>query len=264
MKNYIFSLILVVLMMFMTGCGDKTTRITPPCYILSYIELARFEVVHPSKYCKMDMDFPFVMVQHHHKWDSSQGFDIYQYNYWDNRADNSWFIEEFSNKYGDTSYYEELKFVVVPPADHTYYLTPDMRDISLVCSSDYDAAHPSGTDLGDIIRYSGCSLYPFIKNGYIKTGLSDVQVNCQADSIMLDFIAGRPFSPVFKSMNDLTEEDLYLNGQYIDAKNRFSCFCLTFMSLPDEKGVHDFTLTMNGDDGKVYTTEFSYDFGGAE
>ena len=224
------------------GCkiGDEIHRFTPPCFVLSYVPLDSLSVTTAEEYCALDTMRPFVMVTQHSSWESE-----IDYNYWDEGADNAWFLEKYSAKYGDTSFSEELAVVA------------------------------AGVDLGDIIRYSGVSAYPFIRNGYAAIGsVGDYKSECQADSVLLDYISWfnryrdypNCLTPIFKQCDELTEEDLYLNGvKVLDSGEVVDpFFCLTFISLPEEKGVHNFTLTMNGDDGKVYTAEFSYDFGGAE
>ncbi len=272
MKRVAFILMVAAVITSTMGCkiGDEIHRFTPPCFVLSYVPLDSLSVTTAEGYCAVDTMRPFVMVTQHSSWESE-----IDYNYWDEGADNGWFMEKYSAKYGDTSFSEELAVVAGPEYEHGPYITPDMKGVIVTSPEDYDAAHPAGVDLGDIIRYSGVSAYPFIRNGYAAIGsVGDYKSECQADSVVLDYISWfnryrdypNCLTPIFKQCDELTETDLYLNGvkanQIGNVIDPF--FCLTFMSLPEEKGVHEFTLTMNGDDGKVYTAEFSYDFGGAE
>ncbi len=268
MKKLILLSFIVTAMLALTGCGDKRVRITPPCFVLSYAALDSLAVT-PADSCH-DPARPFVIVEQHSAWERST-IDYSS----EKRADNSWFLERYSAKYGDLSFNEEITYFARADCRHGPYVTPDIASLSVVSSSDYDAAHPAGAELRDIIRYSGVSLYPFIKNGYSAPGsLDGYATECQADTIVADYIRsldrrwdyGGCISPVFKRIDQLTETDLYLNGT-----NTFGAaghippfFCLTFMSLPDSRTVHDFTLTAHGSDGKEYTARFSLDFSAAE
>lgn len=40
------------------------------------------------------------------------------------------------------------------------------KKIDVTCRSDYDAQHPKGTSLADIVLFCGRSYYDFIRNGY--------------------------------------------------------------------------------------------------
>ena len=102
----------------MIGCkiGDEIHRFSPLCFVLSYVPLDSLSVTTAEGYCAVDTMRPFVMVTQHSSW----GSEI-DYNYWDEGADNGWFMEKYSAKYGDTSFSEELAVVAGREYEHGLY-----------------------------------------------------------------------------------------------------------------------------------------------
>lgn len=79
-------------------------------------------------------------------------------------------FQHYSTVFGDTSYNQEIDLMASPVrvANHCQTLT-------LLCDKDYDAKHPAGTSLNDIVEIEYRSPYYFIKNGYSEEGLSETQ-----------------------------------------------------------------------------------------
>jgi len=116
-----------------------------------------------------------------------------------------------------------------------YYSNPaklcfahDLVSINFVSDSDYDASHPAGASLLDIMNYSATSLTRWIKKGYPMDSY-------QADCYILD-----------KNAATLEPEDLSMLCY-------FNLFQLQFLTAPTTSGAHNFTLTITCDDGTVKT-----------
>ena len=69
-------------------------------------------------------------------------------------------FKALSEKYGDTAYNRPLA-----PFSHTVYCN-EFSGIDIFSDRDFDAAHPAGTSLSDIVRIVGASPYRYIRNGY--------------------------------------------------------------------------------------------------
>ena len=260
MRNLILSAVLTVVMITAVSCGDKMVHVKSPCFITQYKHIVELNIWNGEDFFRENCGDTNLLIVIRYVIGSGDLFNCHG-------TDNSWFLENRSAKYGDTSYDRDISFLAGTAFGFEHHaIYPDMKTISIVSTEDYDAAHPAGSDLGGIIRYSGSSKYPFIRNGYVATygSLDEFATYCPVDEYIISEIEGgavyeddlkKCVSPVFKYVSELTEEDLYLAGD---------TFVLTFMKEPANKTSHDFTLTMNGADGKVYTVEFSYDFGGAE
>lgn len=68
-------------------------------------------------------------------------------------------FKRWNTYYNDTCYNHKM----VP--SHTV-LTEKLRAIKVVCDQDFDAAHPAGTSLEDIVMFCTSSPYEFIQSGY--------------------------------------------------------------------------------------------------
>ena len=69
-------------------------------------------------------------------------------------------FKALSEKYGDTAYNRPLA-----PFSHTVYCN-EFSGIDIFSDRDFDAAHPAGASLSDIVRIVGASPYRYIRNGY--------------------------------------------------------------------------------------------------
>ena len=66
-------------------------------------------------------------------------------------------FKALSEKYGDTAYNRPLA-----PFSHTVYCN-EFSGIDIFSDRDFDAAHPAGTSLSDIVRIVGASPYRYIR-----------------------------------------------------------------------------------------------------
>lgn len=149
----------------------------------------------------------------------------------------------------------------VGKASHIGYtaIGTDFQKIEISCNKGYNAEHPEGTLLNDIVRLISGTPYPYIKSGYKKTfnkteplsALYEVHGRVFLGSYYLntylDFKDSQqiPVFPVDKKVSELTKEDLALLSPY------FGEFYVE--KLPEAKGDYEFTVKLYGDDGKVYS-----------
>lgn len=99
----------------------------------------------------------------------------------------------------------------------------DFSSIDIICNREYDANHPAGSSLADIVNYEAISIYPWIRSGY------------QTEKKV--YWISKPLSLV--EPDDMT-----------------MLFVLTFklrlLSSPVENGDYSFHITLKTDDGLTY------------
>lgn len=136
----------------------------------------------------------------------------------------------FINLYGDTSYngsiYPGMSTSIAYPIDK----------ISIKCDKDFDAEHPAGEPLDDIVMLDYKSYYRYIESGYVSAGGPHSEDVLDHYVLTLDKIA-----------SDVTK--LISAGS---AKLQFS-------SAPTDPGKYTFTLetTING---KIFKSTFTHTF----
>lgn len=256
-KSMLYILTTAITFIILSGCGCKFIKINSPCMITEYMKIST--IITQT----VDTDNRIFKVEY--KYSGNINFGPKSTD-----AEKEKFLKDYSAKYGDLSYNMPIMYMehcnITFERPHKSAL-PDMAKISVTSNKDFDADHPAGTDLGDMIWFSGASLYPYIHNGYKPTydNINEFETkNGTADNIVLNSISNvnesnssirNSSTPIFKYLNELTSEDLYLSG--IDGD---SYFYITLTKEAENKEMHVFTLTMTGDDGSVFTTQFFYDF----
>ena len=154
-------------------------------------------------------------------------------------------------KHNDMSYNRTVK--IHDPGDLPLhqYSGVDFSAIRIVSDSDFDAAHPAGTDLGDIVRYAYFSPKKYIDSGYID----------EFDWATADGLAGELYAtyasrfehPVEKMVSELTPDDLILLGIY-------DLGFLQFETNPTFSQTHRLTVTMTTDDGRELSASKDLEF----
>lgn len=121
--------------------------------------------------------------------------------------------------------------------------------IDLVSDRDYDAAHPAGTSLADILWVSTCTPLPYINSGYKEkyAGWSEIISN---DPMSILYKQHDELYPVSGWASELGADELTLIGDGCDG-----LLCVVSLrKAPDTKpSTHVFTLTMSDADGNVFT-----------
>lgn len=138
--------------------------------------------------------------------------------------------------YGDTSYYKGSQPFANSP------LAYPIDKITIRCESDFDAKHPAGVPLDDVVKLKYYTYYEFIKNGYEIP--ADIPQENRMGNLVLYVLN---FENIHADVATLIELETALTPR------------VHFDSAPAEPGEYNFVLetTING---KVFTSEFSYTF----
>lgn len=114
--------------------------------------------------------------------------------------------------------------------------------ITLSCDSDYDAKHPAGTPLDDIVTIEFDSYWDFIQNGYQYPDWYTVKEKDWYGSMRLEYY-----------LSEINSDNTKLASRKV---NR-----LLFTELPTVLGEYNFTLELTTN-GKTLTTTFTHVFDG--
>lgn len=124
----------------------------------------------------------------------------------------------------------------------------DFVSIALVSDIDFDAVHPAGTSLADIVEFRTASPKRYIDSGYTEEYRypDEREFDFYPHTFMYKW-----FWPVRARMSELTEYDLSMmkSGDGVLAAFRF-------IRRPAAAGEHGMTLTMTTDEGKAFTARF--------
>lgn len=175
--------------------------------------------------------------------------------------------------YGDTSYDQRISTFLIDQKVDAFY--QHFERIDVVCQEEYDAQHPAGTSLNDIVMFFSLTPSPFIESGYCELF---------RDFDSLPTISGYPLRqwaneyakgynnrekeymelyrnhedipsqwfPVYEKLSVLTAEDLKL-VKIAGGYDRNLLGILHFISAPSTDGPKTFTVTMTTVDGEVFT-----------
>ncbi len=128
----------------------------------------------------------------------------------------------------------------------------DFVSIDLVSDSDFDARHPAGTSLADIVEFRTMTPKPFID--------SDYRYEYPNERIKGDYLIHNVpykwFWPVCRLMADLTPDDMTMMGT-TRKTTHLEMAAFRFVARPAAAGEHDMLLTMTTDEGKAFTARFT-------
>ena len=138
--------------------------------------------------------------------------------------------DKICEMYGDTEYNQEVFLIAegVPMVSVEY---PACAAIEVVSTRDFDAEHPAGTSLTDIMSVKYQSAAGYIESGY--TDLEDL------------------FEWKVRPLNELQPQDLALSVHNI---------FLIFDKEPDVLEQHALSIKWTSAEGNTYTTTYNYDF----
>ena len=175
--------------------------------------------------------------------------------------------DDLCTKHNDLNYPHRVGLMNRHLPTDDIFIDTDFVSVSLVTDADYDAAHPAGADLSDIVRFISCSPYPFIKSGYsayyhfdageFPEGVEDIWSCYMGASEKLKPEWDNPYHLIDKRLEDLTAEDLTLLGPGWPYWIGF----LYFEELPSVPGSHSFTVRMTTDTGEVFEDSTTMTFG---
>lgn len=140
--------------------------------------------------------------------------------------------DNLAEKYQDLSYNDYL------PRYSTRAIGKEYVSIDIICNKDFDESHGAGTSLNGIVKICANSYQKFITSGYDDSFESP---KLPDEFSVLGFYNGKGRYPIFKYLNEITEEDLVLFEPEI---------YLFFESIP-VAGKYEFTISINSRDDVV-------------
>ena len=144
----------------------------------------------------------------------------------------------FCDLYNDNSYrgsvYPGLNAALAYP----------IENLTIYCATDFDANHPAGEPLDDIVELDFQTYYDYVKSGYTSYKDNPDWMSQTVEHFILSFD---------KVSADVTK----LVSIGLSASGYFSGF--NFTSTPAEPGEYTFTLEMTTN-GETFTTEFTHTF----
>lgn len=130
----------------------------------------------------------------------------------------------------------------------------DFSSIGIVSDQDYDASHPAGTDLSDIVRFMSWSPLKYIRSGYSSFYHYDPQfLSDSFKTIMPLYFSFQSQTdatcyPIDKMISALEADDLILLGN--DSPGLLGI--LSFETPPAEQKERTITVRMTADTGEVF------------
>lgn len=143
----------------------------------------------------------------------------------------------FAQMYGDISYSG-----TVHEGQHPAIAYP-IEKMTIKCDKDFDAEHPAGKPLDDIVKFDFDTYYDFVKSEYTSYKDNPWWLDPEEEE----------FSLLLNSVNaDVTK----LVGADLGF---YSIGNIRFVSVPEELGEYKFTLETTID-GEVFKSEFTFTF----
>ena len=233
-------LLLIFATLAMVACGGRGSRIWENSYVLLYAP------AHPQ-------------IKEHHIINSSgvwAGVSGYSIEVWGRGSkepvpsfakscsydNNKSLYKQLCQKHHDNSYKEErYEWPNTPGINDAYTaVATDFVDIDITVSPAYDAEHPDGSSVADIIKVTFTTLKPFIDAGY-KYTQNYSEWNC--DGMVCQTHPN--YYHYVKMMNEMTARDMILLGPSM---------ALEFTTPPTRSGAYTLSLKMTSDEGDVYTS----------
>ena len=223
MKKYLF---LAIAMCFLNGCKNADDEVAvgayqSPHFISAYLMPAKIEALSNAPghlYLKVTGDVYRTMVDK-----DSKNYDIVQY---------------LSNLYGDTFFNQ------ASASSHNALAYP-IEKITIYCGKDFDAEHPAGEPLDDIVKLNYQSYYEFVESGYTAYKYDNPDwISPTADHYVLNF------NKVTADVSKLVMVSLADDGSLAGVE---------FDSSPSTPGEYPFTIEMVVN-GETLTTDFIFNF----
>ena len=126
----------------------------------------------------------------------------------------------------------------------TAALAYPIENLTICCATDFDANHPAGEPLDDIVELDFQTYYDYVKSGYTSYKDSPIWEQRIVEHLVLSFD---------KVKTDITK----LVSVGSPSSLSFSSF--KFTSTPEKLGEYTFTIEMTTN-GETFTTEFTHTF----
>ena len=173
---------------------------------------------------------------------------------------------DLCRKHGDVGYNRKIAYL---SGRNVVYNASDLLSVKVYSDRDFDAEHPAGSSLADIIRFLSCSPKEYIASGYKSLYRYDPELVSPGFRSTWGYYYGRPdketseYYPVDKMLCDIVPEDLMLLGPdvaYNPQRAHMKFFSLFFEKLPVVKDSHVITVEVTTDDGRVLSGNIVMDF----
>jgi hypothetical protein len=178
--------------------------------------------------------------------------------YYNSYSDDYAVFQAICAKYADTTYSKQRTYTLdqLAPA----FLADEFDTVTVTTVNAYDASHPAGSKMDDIVTINTCSEYPFISSGYKTThdwssvDSDDIWGRWYSKSIIMDTYQ----SPVLTLLKDIKKHDLaMIGGKLYYGANMPFCI-LHFKSKP-ANATQKFNLRFVTDDDPALTYECTVD-----
>lgn len=231
------------LALLLNGCSVISYR-TCPSFVPAYEHLY---AIHLQEWSDHER---FLLIY------GDSGYNLYAFSF---EGEKKEVYDALCTKHNDLNYPHRVGLMNTHIPTDDIFIDTDFVSVSLVADADYDAAHPAGADLSDIVRFFSCSPYPFIKSGYstyyhfdageFPEGVEDIwSWYMLGASEKLKPEWDNPYHLIDKRLEDLTAEDLTLLG----SGWLYLIGFLYFEELPSVPGSYPMTVRMTTDSGEVF------------
>ncbi len=173
---------------------------------------------------------------------------------------------DLCRKHGDVGYNRKIAYL---SGRDVVYNASDLLSVKVYSDRDFDAEHPAGSSLADIVRFLSCSPKEYIASGYKSLYRYDPELVSPGFRSTWGYYYGRPdkekseYYPIDKMLCDIVPEDLMLLGPdvaYNPQRSHMKFFSLFFEKMPVVKDSHVITVEVTTDDGRVLSGSIVMDF----
>ena len=181
----------------------------------------------------------------------SSGNEVFEFRFFGkciDKRDNPDLFDHYARLYGDT-----LCYATILPGSNAA-IADAFSKISVVADVDFDAAHPAGTPLDDIICFQSESAYEYIRSGYeeskqeyvfCRKPLSEYTQNDMTLMRYTDILMKNPYEKEYYAIGGVSEAGLIVG--------RYRNLGLSFLTQPDTPGTYKLMFSFTKVDGTVLT-----------
>lgn len=165
-------------------------------------------------------------------------------------------FRQTAREFGDTVYNMEITYEEEWPLDNPEAYRQRIQSIHITSDVDFDAEHPAGSDLGDIVTFYGQTLYPYIQSAYTDSvdwkALTEAYSHTPEMNDKVFRYLSREYCTHFinKKVSELSIDDLTLLYYGYDCPY---LGILEFASMPETTSFYTIKVKLCDDEGDTYT-----------
>ena len=169
---------------------------------------------------------------------------------------NQHLFRQTAREFGDTAYNKEITYEQEWPLSNPEAYRQRIQSIHITSNVDFDAEHPAGTDLGDIVTFYGQTLYPYIQSIYTDSvdwrALTKIysHIPKMNDKVFRYFSHDYCAHLINKRVCELTADDLTL--LYYGYRSPYLGI-LEFASMPETTSLPTIKVALHDDEDLAYT-----------